>query len=877
MKRAITVLVLGAFLAVLSSTPVLSEGPAAGPGAAPVAAAPVPAGGGASADAATLTAGQGGSGSSLQVGTPSLTGARPLAGQRPPAVPSPGEKISNGATAAVAIPPATAVAPTPSPWPGTTTTPVFQVTHSSAIEQAMTEDLASSQPTTPQKFAVGGIAQFGYSFFRGDAGAFAPLTDVPVGPDYLVGVGDRLVITAWGSLEGSFELEVNRSGEIVLPKVGAIQVLGTPYGQLTDLIKSRLATVYKDFQLNVNLGKLRMIKVYVVGEVASPGDYTITSLSTLINALSAAGGPTKNGTLRNIQIRRNGKLVDTVDLYDFFLKGDKSRDIRLQPGDTIFVPVIGPVAGIAGNVRRPAIYELNSERTLKDLLELAGGLIPTGYLQRVQVARILPHDKKVVSDFSIDPKDSGTTLNALTGAIALQDMDLVKIFPISNTLRGYARLDGYVLRPGDYALKPGMRVADLLLPDNLLPEYFSGSAQLTRLHGPDFHPEVTFINVGKALAGDPTHNLELREFDVIRLFSRWELEEMPKVRVSGEVQKPGEFRLFPNMTVRDLLLLGGNPKLTAYLKQAELARIRKNGDSVTSFPIRISIAEALKGNPEHNLPLEPFDELSVRRIPNWSEETERYITLQGEFVFPGTYPVFKGERLSSVIARAGGFTDKAYLRGARFTREPVRQLQQKRMEEVIARTEEEILRKSAELSAVAASKEELEATRAALESLRRSVELLKTKKAEGRVVIALSPPGELAKGPYDVELTGGDTLYVPQDPKVVSVLGQVYNPTSFIHIPGRDAKNYLSLAGGPTREADEGEIYLVRVDGTVISKKQAVFWFFNNLMSQDLDSGDTVVVPQRFEKIAWMRDIKDIATILGQLALTAGVIVAAGL
>src|SRR6185369_2668558 len=243
-----------------------------------------------------------------------------------------------------------------------------------------------------------------------------------------------------------------------------------------------------DFNLNLTMGRLRNIKVYVVGEVRRPGDYNLNSLSTLINALSAAGGPTKNGSLRNIRINRNGQLVEVVDLYDFFLKGDKGRDVRLQPGDTILVPVLGPVAGVAGNVRRPAIYELKEERSLKELLQLAGGINPTGYLQRVQLYRVQAHDKKMVTDFALEP-GAGLAPDQPAGAIALQDLDLVKVLPIDDVLRGYVRLEGYVLRPGDYALKPGMRLSSLLTPDNMLPEYYRHAGQLTRLYPPDLHPE----------------------------------------------------------------------------------------------------------------------------------------------------------------------------------------------------------------------------------------------------------------------------------------------------------------------------------------------------------------------------------------------------
>ena len=750
----------------------------------------------------------------------------------------------------------------------------------SPIEKALYGDMTPVRDARPQAFSADHLKQFGYSFFRTDSYGFAPVTDIPVGPDYIIGVGDKIILTLWGSIEGKYQLEVNRNGEITLPRVGTVIVAGVNYVQLKEVIQALLSKVFKDFQLDVNIGKLRHIKVYLVGEVENPGDYNLTSLATVINALTAAGGPTKNGSLRNIIIKRSGKLVETVDLYDFFLKGDKSRDIRLQSGDTVFVPTIGPVVGITGNVRRPAIYELKEEKSLKDVLTLADGISSGGYLQRIQISRIIAHEKKIVSDFNLDPASTGKSAEELTGSIPVQDMDVVKVFPIDPMLRGSVKLEGYVLRPGSYALKPGMRIKDILSEDNLLPEYYQGVGEITRLYQPDYHPEKIIFNPSKALTGDPEHNLELQEFDVVKIFSRWEMEEMPKVRISGEVQKPGEYRLFKNMTVRDLLILAGNPKLTAYMKNADITRIKKTGESVTSFSMNINLEEAIRDNPQHNLPLEQFDELIVRKIPNWSEETERYVTLTGEFRFPGKYPIFKGEKLSSVIERAGGFTDKAYLRAAKFTRESVRALQQKRMDEMIVKTEQEIGKKQAQLSSVAGSKDELDATKAALDGLQRSVDLLKRVKAEGRLVIRMSKLDKFKDSPYNVELFGGDSLEVPQKPNSVNILGQVYNPTSIIPIGKDDVEFYLAKVGGPTRDADQGSIYIVRVDGTVQSRQQDTFFrglFSTGFMSSILGPGDTIIVPLRYENIAWLREIKDLTSILANVALTAGVMVAAGL
>jgi len=757
----------------------------------------------------------------------------------------------------------------------------------SAIEQSLLTEEITKDSSQPLPYRVKRLNQFGYNFFKPSAEGFSPLTDIPVGPDYVVGPGDILILNLWGTVEGTYELEVSRSGEIFLPRIGNIKVWGVTFGEMQNLLKNSLAKIYKDFGLNVTMGKLRIMKVFVVGEVRAPGDYNLSSLSTVINALSAAGGPIKTGSLRSIQIKRAGKVVETVDLYEFFLYGDKSRDIRLQPGDTIFVPVIGRVAGISGNVKRPAIYELKNEQNLSDLIGLAEGFLPTGYLQRVQLSRVSAHEKKVVADFNLDPKGKEKSLEEIMKAIKIQDMDLVKIYPIDKTLRDHVRLSGYVLRPGDYALKPGMRLSDLLPLDNLLPEYYRDAAELTRLYPPDYHPEKRYVNLAKALSGDSESNLELKEFDEVRVFSRWDMEEMPTVWVNGEVQNPGEYRLFDNMTVRDLVMAAGNLKITAYKKFAELSRIEQSGETVTSFPITINLEEAIKGAEAENLVLLPFDELSVRKIPNWVEEMDRHVTLDGEVKFPGIYPIYKGEKLSSVIERAGGFTENAYLAGAKFTRESVRETQQKRMDEVIARAEQEILKKQGELAALAASKEELEATKASLDGLQKGLDKLKSAKAEGRMVLQLAQLPEFTKSDYNLELMGGDELLVPKTPSEVTVLGQVYNPTSLVYMRGKNADYYLNKSGGATRDAEENDMYIVKADGTVVSRQQSSLgfnwnddtksWYFGSFLSTQMQPGDTLVVPQKMERIAWMREIKDIASILGNIALTAGVIVAAGL
>lgn len=755
--------------------------------------------------------------------------------------------------------------------PSTAPAPVEVSQERSAIEQTLLDSPDGSQVAKSQPTKLLPIQQFGYDFFKGDARGFAPVTDVPVGNDYLLGTGDRINLIIWGSVDATLELEVNQNGDVVIPKVGKVHLSGVPYGQLMAVLKSQIGQYLKDFQLSVTMGRLRLVKVFVVGQVKNPGDYSIPGMSTVLNALTAAGGPTKNGSLRKIQVKRDGNVLETLDLYNFFLRGDKSKDMRLLPGDTIYVPSVGAVAGIAGNVRRPAIYELKGESTLADLLTLADGLIPTGYLQRIQISRVDAHDKKTVTDISLDPKQSGKDLHTVTSSVSIKDLDLVKIFPISSTLRGYVRLDGYVLRPGDYAIKPNMKISTLLEKDNVLPEYYPDAAQLIRLAPPEYRPEVLYVNVKKALAHDTQHDIELKEFDTLKLFSRWEMEEMPQVRISGEVQRPGTYRLLEGMHVRDLLVFAGNPKQNAYMPSAELSRTILHGKAITSYPITINLTKALAGDAQHNIVLQKFDELHVRLMPNWSLEMDRYITVKGEVVFPGTYPVYRGEKLSSVIKRAGGYTNLAYLPAAKFTRRSVQEHQQKRLDEAIVRSEKDLAQKQAAIASTAVSKEELESTKATIEALAKSLEQMKRLKAEGRVVLSLSELAAFENSNYDLQLEGGETLEIPPKPAVVHVLGNVYNQTSFVFLQDqKTAGAYLAKAGGPTADAETSEMYVVRADGTVYSSQNRSFWHIGGFSSIELGPGDTIVVPQKIERTAWMRDLKDMTQILANVALTAG-------
>jgi len=622
------------------------------------------------------------------------------------------------------------------------------------------------------------VKQFGYDLFVQPPSTFAPVDQVPVGPDYVLGPGDELRITVWGRIEGQWSVVVDRDGKISLPKVGILNVAGLSFKELKELLSKELSKYYIGFEMNISMGALRTVRVYVVGNAERPGAYTISSLSTMINALFEAGGPSKTGTMRDIQLKRNGQTVVHFDLYDFLLKGDKTKDARLLPEDVIFIPPIGPVTAIVGNVNSPAIYELKGEKKISELIELAGGLNTIAFSRRMQIERIRDNNLQVVFEADLN--------NVNDKDIPLQPGDVVKIFAI--------------------------------VPDKRI------------------------------------------------------------IRVSGAVQREGEYGFGPGMTVRDLIALAGGLKYFVYGKEAELTRIHVTDKGPETEKIVFNLEKALTGDSENNLSLQENDYLFVRTIPEWN--LYQTATISGEVNFPGTYTIKRGEKLSSLIERAGGFTDKAYLHGAIFTRESVRELQQIQLGQMIDRLEKELLSASTSATSTVLSSDEAKIEAEKLSQSRELVAKLREIKATGRMALRMDQPELLKKTLYDVELEEGDTLYIPINPQTIQVLGSVFNQTAFVYDKSKDYSDYIDLAGGYTEYADEGNTYILKVDGTAVKPNGGFLSFLWNkdlhrweFGGNNLEAGDTIVVPEKLERIAWLREIKDLTQILYQVAVGAGVII----
>ncbi|MBI5664385.1 MAG: SLBB domain-containing protein [Nitrospirae bacterium] len=810
------------------------------------------------------------------------------------------------------------------------------------------------------------LRPFGFKFFsENDERSLTPRKDIPVSSDYIVGPGDEVRIMLWGRVNAQYDLVVDRDGNITIPQIGPLQVSGMRFDELKSLLAGQAKQMI-GADINVTMGSLKSIQVFVLGEVRRPGSYVLDSFSTITNALLAAGGPTEIGSLRSIRLKRKNKTVAEMDFYDFLLKGDKSQDNALQSGDVVFISTAGPLVGIAGNVRRPAIYELREDKDLLSLFNMSGGLIPSAYTQQIQVERIQKNERQVVIDFA----DKHL---AKSGTFQLQDGDLVKVFPIVDKDVNAVYLGGNVKRPGKYEYKPGMTVKDLIGDTSaLLKETYFDYALIKRLVPPGletqlvpFHlgklllqqdnsnnvslepqdsvyvfstgvfrdkPRVTiegevrrkgtydllsnysvkdaimeaggltkdasldkgeifrvsdkgdisqiYFSVGPAMAEDVKENLTLMDRDRIVIHSIWEDKSRQVVSVDGDVRGPGQYPLAVDMRVSDLIFSSGNINESAYLDEAEVSSFTvENGKSVKTDYHKINLGAALKNDPEHNVLLKPYDRVFVKRIPGWKDE--RFINVSGEVTFPGRYNIKKGETLSDVLERAGGYTESAYLRGAVFTREDVRKLQQKSLDEMILRLESEIFSESSMRMSAALSGEEIEAKKAELQSKQKFIESIKNLKATGRMSIRLAHLRLLKGSKYDIELENGDSIHVPVKSNVINVVGAVMSRGSFIYSGQMDYKDYIQMAGGYTRFSDQDNVYVLKVDGTA-RKLLTGFFNWNDTKGRwetaafgedvkDIEPGDTIVVPEKLDRVAWLRETKDLTQILYQIAVTAGV------
>ena len=800
------------------------------------------------------------------------------------------------------------------------------------------------------------LDRFGIDVFRNGTGNFSELPmDLPAGPEYVVGPGDGLAIEMWGGVSQRLRRAVDREGRLALPEVGTVQVAGRSLGDVQRLVQSALRSQFRDVEADVSLARLRSVRVYVVGDVERPGAYDVSSLSTPLNAVYIAGGPTSRGSLRILRHYRGKQLVQLVDVYDLLLHGVRSDMQHLEPGDTVLVPPLGPEITIEGMVRRPALYELNGEKSLAEALELAGGVLPSGTLRHVDVERVQAHESRTMLRLDIPENNNEAAATKALEDFQVQDGDKIKISPILPYTDKTVYLDGHVFHPGKYAYREGMKVSDLVKSYNdLLPEPYKPHAEIIRLSAPDYTPTILAFNLGDALTGKD-QDLVLKPFDTVRVFGRFDFEDPPVVTVSGEVRdpgdhitngatylrdaiylaggttndaqlgdaqvfrrtrdgemqvlsvnlsqaltgdpkdnillepkdrvfvhrnlartdpasvtiqgevaKPGKYPLGDNMSAAELVKLAGGLKRGAYSDSADLTRYTvEEGKKVVGEHMNIAIAKALAGEPDSDVRLRDGDVLTIGQLTGW-KDVGASITLTGEVVHPGTYGIREGERLSSIIARAGGFRADAYPYGSVFQRKQVREVEEANRAELMQeiRDQGSVLR-----TAPDSDPDQKLAKDAALQQWEATVERLQNTPPAGRLVIHISKdPKRWTNTPADLEVRNGDSLFVPKRPNIVMVDGSVYNPTAVSYRPGKDAGWYLRQAGGPNNMANKKAIFVIRADGSVIGGSGGLFT--GGVEHAGLQPGDTVIVPEKaFSANTRWKDILQGA----QLAYSVGV------
>lgn len=644
------------------------------------------------------------------------------------------------------------------------------------------------------------LPMYGYDLFQKAPSTFAPVDNVPVTPDYVVGPGDELIVHVWGQVEANQSVVVDRNGLINLPQIGSISVAGVSYQKLSEHIGDAISRKYSNFELDVSMGKLRSIQVLVVGQAAHPGNYTISSLSTLVNAIFVSGGPSAKGSMRDIQLKRGNKVISDFDMYDLLLKGDKSKDVKLLPGDVIYIPPVGAMVAVSGSVNTEAVFELKGGENLKDVLELAGGLSTVAAGQKVSVERIYEHETRKVDEFQLDKVGLSKDM---------RDGDLVRVGVISARFDNAVTLRGNIASPGRRPWKSGMRISDVI-PDK------------------------------SALVSD----------------SYWiKQNQIAGATRAGTGQVHNELK-----------------HSLAEVNWDYAAIERLNPKDLTTSLIPFNLGRAvIDHDPAQNLLLQSGDVITIFSKDDIQVSVERrtkYVTLEGEFVHPGIYQVLPGETLRQLVEREGGVTAQSSLFSGEFTRESTRQMQQKRMDEMLDRMEKSVQSNAGKSASGALSAQDLDAAKTQALSQQALIAKMRQLKATGRIVMEMPEQDAQIKDLPDIALEDGDRFYVPSVSSTVNVMGMVYNQNSFIYRQGQSVSDYLDKAGGPTRDGDKDDIYLVRADGTVFSKRQDGS-IFSGFEGREAMPGDTIVVSELLERFNFTKELKDWTQILYQFALAA--------
>jgi len=767
------------------------------------------------------------------------------------------------------------------------------------------------------------LKPFGYDVFANSPQTFAPTMDIAIPSGYMVAPGDRISIQIFGKESNEFELEVNREGQIVFPSYGPFTVAGLSFTEMKRLLIAKIKEKIIGVDVVIGMASLRSMRIFVLGDAYKPGPYNLSSLSSITHAIFAAGGISDIGSLRNIQLKRAGRLIKTLDLYDLLIQGDSSNDALLQSGDVVFIAPVGKTVSIEGEVRRPAIYELVTGDDFANVLAMAGGLLPSAYAKSTIIERYNLNSLRSVVNIDFT-NDKQLSLKAQAG-------DFVRVMKAADMFSQSITLIGALTRPGKYQWQQGQRVTDLLpqVNSHLLANADLNYSLIIREIDLARNIEILQFSLAKAITNvDSEDNLLLQASDKLLVFSRisklaennlsldmlaytqeelfkkeqqlaknkfktklfWqkydhanklvemEVDETAKlvnqsivqmsggeieeevdikelalfsrqrlllpiiqklknqggsgqpiqlIEIDGSVKFPGVYPLARNGRVDDLIAAAGGLNESAYLARAELTRNVVRDQFVSKRSISVNLKSALQGEENDNILLQSKDRLNIHKIPAWSEN--HVVELRGEFVFPGKYTIRRGENLSDLIAKAGGFTRFAHQEGSVFTRIKLQALELQNLVKLSGDLRIEMASKSLSDSNYSQSYNEVQAM----------LEDLTKLQPVGRLVLNL--PKVVKDNDYDILLEDGDVLYVPTLKNSVNVIGQVQVTSSHIYDKSLTAQDYLAQSGGSKKRADEERVYIIAANGS-IKLMASSNWFASNA-GDNMKPGDTVVVP----------------------------------
>lgn len=749
-----------------------------------------------------------------------------------------------------------------------------------AVPERPTEFQRLVQVTTGQQLPI-----FGASLFSRVPSTFAPVDDVPVTPDYVIGPGDQLRLQVWGQVNQQGSYIVDRTGSIAIPQVGTIHVAGLRFADLSSFLKAQLGRVYRNFDLNVNLGQLRSIQVFVVGQARRPGSYTIGSLSTLLNALFASGGPKAEGSLRDIQVRRGSEVVTHFDMYDLLLRGDKTKDVMLQPGDVIFIPSAGPQVALAGSVTNAAIYELRGATGIEQLLELGGGRSSVAAGGSIRLERIFEHTSRTVLD--VDLAKGPETL--------LQNGDVVSVMSIVDRFKDAVTLRGNVANPGRYVWHAGMRVSDLLPNKEALVtrNYWRKRNELGQMvmeYAPDAigqaqqgasYQQGRGANAGRDQSvgdgGRVSNGVSNSGVNGGANSSAASDNGLNNSKANNNVQRgttadTGGGSVGVALTGSNGVFAAKNDVVLSApdIDWSYAVVERLNPVDLTTSLLSFNLGKiVLEGDQTQNLELLPGDVVTIfstadLRVPT-SQQT-RFVRLEGEFHSSGIYSVRPGETLRQLLVRAGGFTPDAYLYASEFTRESTRRVERQRLNEYADQLDAQVSAATSGAAGGAVSGLDTAASAASADQARAAIARIRSREPIGRIVLDLKPDSRGVESVPDLALEDGDRFVVPRVPSNVTVEGQVYSANALVYRPHRRVKDYLRQAGGPDRQADRSRAFVLRADGSVLSRQ------YGNFERAQLFPGDTIVVPPVLNRRSVLRTIVDVSTIVGQLGFAVAAI-----